>query len=1022
VPEVPEYVVNVKLAEILSQELGIDARAERVKGKRRPDIRCYYRGLIIGIEASYNRSDAEEDAKRRVEQDLIDIALALWYKKTYGDVPEQQLYEAIKNSRFDVKVFIPRELAGTLIPFIEKRVKKVEPATGWFTDIDLPTLKTIVENSVEFLVREEEVAELLSEVQEKVSDFIKVLTVMDNRGTIRRSIYDILYKLYGLEVAEAKDPEVAFGHAALSILLSATFYEHVRAKHPELKPLSEYVKSYGPLEGLRGALEDLLKIDYKRAIEVTLNIADVLPPNIGHRVKDLIDLGIKLASNSSLLRKDFAGRVYHEITGDIALRKGFATFYTEVPAAYLLASLAVWSLLGLDGKDPRDLAKEGAEGLINRTQSLKIGDLACGSGTLLTAFYSALMRLATILKYYHELNIDLDGLGKRIIEEGIYGIDALRYASQITAINLALISPGNITKENAHTIYLGYIQGKNQTWLGSLELLNNSERVGSLLAYIEGGLKGTVERTALEGSEEEFSIPNEFDMIIMNPPFTRATGRTEQFEEGRRGLFGFITEENARMKLVKAYESVRDRVREELRNIASLSIESLPRHVQEVISGSREFRAYLSIGQAGEGLLFLYLAYKFVKRDGVIAFVLPRGLLAGVSWFLARVLLASKFHVKYVIVSSDSNRGYNFSEGTSLSETLIVARRVDRHSGGEDTIFINLLRKPTTALEAVMLAEEIRRSSGEITRGRWRRVEVGNCSAIVFKVCRGDLLANVDNWNRFVAVLDERLLEEIFQLLSNNRIKVGGKYVGIPLVRLRELISSIGIDSHEFHDNFDVARISTPYPVVHGGREEIRQRMLIKPNAYARLRTPRADTIFKSYSGKVLVPDRIWWDTAHVTALYSSEPALSNIFYAVKLDVPPDVEPCAEKALVLWLNTTWGLLTMLINREETRGRWTRLKMAQWRLLPVLEVRGLNVETLRRLAQVFDSYANEATRRTPDQFNLSNPDPVRLGMDRDFIKALDPSIDDKVVEESLRDLYKYVHVALKQWIGEQMQHV
>ena len=39
-----------------------------------------------------------------------------------------------------------------------------------------------------------------------------------------------------------------------------------------------------------------------------------------------------------------------------------------------------------------------------------------------------------------------------------------------------------------------------------------------------------------------FTIPNELDLVIMNPPFTRATGRAESYgEEGEsRGLFGFI--------------------------------------------------------------------------------------------------------------------------------------------------------------------------------------------------------------------------------------------------------------------------------------------------------------------------------------------------------------------------------------------------------------------------------------------------------------------------------------------------
>ncbi|WP_054852957.1 hypothetical protein [Vulcanisaeta distributa] len=78
-------------------------------------------------------------------------------------------------------------------------------------------------------------------------------------------------------------------------------------------------------------------------------ILDKLPPNAADRVKELIEEGISIAQNRTLLRHDFAGRVYHEITGDIAVKKNFATFYTQVPAAYLLATLAVRSLLGAGG-------------------------------------------------------------------------------------------------------------------------------------------------------------------------------------------------------------------------------------------------------------------------------------------------------------------------------------------------------------------------------------------------------------------------------------------------------------------------------------------------------------------------------------------------------------------------------------------------------------------------------------------------------------------------------------------------
>jgi PAS domain-containing protein len=772
-PEVREEVINVKLAKILSKDFGIDCRAERVKGRRRPDIRCYYKGFIISIESSYSRSDAEEDAKKRVEQEprLADIALALWIKEKdrFRDLPEVKLEDVVRSAKYSVKIFVPVELRDTLLQFIEKGIKrKAEPVAGWFEDIDLPTIRGIIEHSIIFLVREEDIAQLMESIRTQFDNFIKALNSLDSSGSLRRNIYNILYKLYGLTVAEAQDPDIAFGHVALSILLSAVFYEHIRSAHPILGRLSDYVRDYGSIEGFRRALEELLKIDYRPAIELAIEILRIMPVNAEERIRNLIDLALKIASKKALLRRDFAGRLYHSITGNIAIKKGFATFYTEVPVAYLLAYLAVSTLLNLDDRKPMSDVCVKAKEVIEAIRNAKVGDFACGSGTLLTASYSALMHIASAIKFYCNVEeLDLESLGRELIENGIYGIDALRYASQITAINLALIGPSTIGKENVYTIYLGYIPEKRQAWLGSLELLRNGGRIGGLLAYIEGSLKGVAERVTIQSSEGVFAIPQQFDLIIMNPPFTRATGRGERFGEGR-GLFGFMIEENIRQKLLEAYESVREEIKEDLRRIASSSAQYLPDVFRRIIDGTlSEARQYLSIGQAGEGLLFLYLAYRYIKNNGVIAFVLPRNLLAGVSWFLARVLLASKFHVKYVIVSSDSQKGYNFSEGTSLSETLIVAKRTDSHSYEEETVFVNLLSKPSTALEAIMLAEEIMKSA---SKKQEDIIEVGESKATIFKANRRQLLNSIDNWNRFVAVSDTGLLRYVMEVYEKGEI------------------------------------------------------------------------------------------------------------------------------------------------------------------------------------------------------------------------------------------------------------
>jgi hypothetical protein len=79
-----------------------------------------------------------------------------------------------------------------------------------------------------------------------------------------------------------------------------------------------------------------------------------------------------------------------------------------------------------------------------------------------------------------------------------------------------------------------------------------------------------------------------------------------------------------------------------------------------------------------------------LKEKGKLCFVLPRGLLTGVSWFLARALLASNYSTEYVVVSYEPD-AYNFSESTSLGECMIVASKDRAHATTEETTFVILL-------------------------------------------------------------------------------------------------------------------------------------------------------------------------------------------------------------------------------------------------------------------------------------------------------------------------------------------
>ncbi|MEM1696627.1 MAG: hypothetical protein QXQ90_08555 [Desulfurococcaceae archaeon] len=1023
---VHEDVLNSRLAEVLSENFGLDCRAERTATRARPDIKCYYNGFRIVIEASYSKSDAEKDASSRVEKGLADIAIALHYPEKYPDIPEKELKKRLRESVFNAMIVVPREVRN-LERYILGKTKVAKPVSGWFNNIKLENLVDIIKHSISYLLEEAEVKQEVEKVKKHINEFINVANSLPGSSKLREEIAKVLYKLYGFNVTETRDAEVMFGQAALSILLSSVLYERVKHFHG-LEPLKDYVKQFGPINGLREAFKSLLKVNYEPALVFTVEILGKLPQQLSQQVDNIVNLALRISGITSLLARDFAGRVYHEIVGDITVRKGFATFYTEIPAAYMLSNLAIKTLL--DVNDIKKLNKDRANAVIDALCKLKVADFACGSGTLLTASLYNASRLARNICFLHDLEClcrevkegkeSSASIEKTLVEKGIYGLDALRYAAQVTALNLALMVPESVSRENIAAVYLGVLSN-NRAWLGSLELLDDAKTFGGLLRWIEGGLKGAVETVSttkvVSGSIE---LLNKYDVVIMNPPFTRATGRvSKEYEEKRKGLFGFIPDEKSRELIKKKYDKIRERVRNDLVNIARELVKKEPvlqfyrvllhEHGRSEEESDTGLDQYLSIGQAGEGLLFLYLAYKYVKPGGVIAFVLPRNLLSGVSWFLARMLLASKFHLRYVIVSSDAEKGYNFSENASLSECLIVAKRTDEHKPGKDTVFINLLRKPKSALEAILLSEKILLLEDTLRNKTLVELSDG-AKCVVQRVPRQILLENIDNWNRFVFLPEPELVEIGLSVLKGD---LGVVDIRAPVVRLNELIASIGVDRREFHKNFSCTSTETPYPVVYGGEEEVREKMLVKPNAYATCKINKAREIYVKYAGRVLLPDRIWLDTAHVVALFSETPVLSNIFYAVRLK-KPEVE--AEKALVYWLNTTWGLLSVVASREETRGRWMSLKMAQWRMLPVLDVSKLDDKTLKRLSDIFDRLCTAKPRRIVEQFSTdpAKVDPVRLRIDLEFLKALNLSIDESRAKEELYEIYKKIDVALKRW--------
>lgn len=285
-------------------------------------------------------------------------------------------------------------------------------------------------------------------------------------------------------------------------------------------------------------------------------------------------------------------------------------------------------------------------------------------------------------------------------------------------------------------------------------------------------------------------------------------------------------------------------------------------------------------------------------------------------------------------------------------------------------------------------------------------------------VRRKELVENIDNWGRFVSLPDVRMVKEIKNVL-NGVLRLGNQESRIPLVRLNEIMGSIGVDAHRFVDTFQMVEPTltsgTAVPgslrIIKGGEEAQRLKMRTASNAYAVPIIDRGREIFGEVAARLLVPDRIRIDTAHVIAMFSDEEVISNIFYALRLR-----QETLEKikALCLWLNTTWGILSVLASREETHGGFIRLKMSQWRLLPILDVDGIEENKVSAFASLFDKFADSPLRRIPEQYgSMGRVDRLRIELDTAFLKVLDIEPE----KNGLLSLYAEISQSLTQWIGK-----
>lgn len=594
----------------------------------------------------------------------------------------------------------------------------------------------------------------------------------------------------------------------------------------------------------------------------------------------------------------------------------------------------------IDWSDPDEVGK------------LKIGDLACGTGTLLKA------ALESIVGHYVEetvsqgKKVELDRVHKLLMEEGIRGFDVLASAAHLAATAIAMHNPSvRVEGMGIHVMPLG---GRG-LYLGSIEFAQN--RRFNVQRTLLGASIGAQQATGQANEVTSVELP-EFDIIAMNPPFTRSVYGNF--------LFGSVLEEER---------------------------PELQRKLQQLV---RRINLQANI-TAGLGSVFVAIVDRLIKDKGILALVLPKTVLEGVTWQPTRDIMHN-YNLRYIVVSHEPNN-WNFSESTYLSEVLLV---LQKHAPAIDsqtpTKFVNLWEQPRTSVEALSLTRSIMQSTpADITSN------AGTCELKTNSRKYGEMviLDFEDNpnisWGLPVAFAQTDLCRVAYNLFRGVIFLPGIGAVGhVNLVRL-DRIAILGPDGRDIYDGFNESSSRSPYRALWGidsnSVRNVNQRVnkyLIPLTRAKPGRSLRDANLLWSRAGSLMLPKELRLTTNRLAAVTLTNEALSNVWWPTRwLGDNNMICRAMERRLALWFNSTLGLLSMLMNRQETFGSFVKFPKAWWEALPVLDLMQLNKSKLKALDKLWEEIENIEFQPFPSMKN----DSIRCHIDNVMSKVLGiPNID------------------------------
>ena len=721
---------------------------------------------------------------------------------------------------------------------------------------------------------------------------------------------------------------------ACAILVNAmVFHDRIAGMHPGISPLRLVCGPdvTNPDAETLAAWSKILEINYWPIFSIAADILNQLPSDYAAQILRTLQFTVgELAATGIDNAHDLTGRIFQRLIAD---RKYLATFYTLPASAALLARLAVAKMDGVDWSDPEAIGK------------LRIGDFACGTGALLSAVYEQ------VASRYERTGGDPANLHRVMMEEVLYGCDVMPSAIHITGSTLAGAHP-NVGYDESHLYSLAYGRLRDlSVRIGSLELLT-SESVMSLYNTNDPN-----RRTGSIGEETASLLVADFpdagfDMVIMNPPFTRATvhgGPHADVVNPAVAAFGATASDQTDM---------------------GNRINSLGKNT-------------CYHGNAGLASAFAALGHRKLKPGGVLALVLPLAAAAGISWTRFRQLLADKYtDLSILTIAAASNDDMSFSSDTGMAECLIIARRLETDADVSRLNFASLARRPVGLAHAASIARSI------LDIGRERRMEdgpYGGTTILVGNEAAGETVSgpNGSSGGVWGAVrLSDYSVAQTAYALSDSTLWLPGTSTGLELnMKPLGTVARLGMVHRDITPpprgpfvKEEYSPIAT-YPALWNHNAPKETRLVCLP-----------DSQLKVQQGLERKADEVWSTAsrAHLSLgfRFNSQPLAAAITESVTIGgtVWPNVifsDREYDFVFALWNNSTLGLLSYWwhSNKQHSGRGWITIRSAE--TLPVLDFRTLTDAQLATAKKIFDEFRDKDLKPA----YLADADPNRALLDK-----------------------------------------